>query len=339
MMLARICRGGISPTMSNLIKTPISPKSMFMNVQPSRLFANEGRSTFTRTARRNPSVVERLMQPATDTPFLTGKAVIAGASAVGMGFLCYYGLGLSSDIGAIEEMHIWPQYVRDRIKSTYAYFGGSVLLTAASVAFCSRSPMMINLVTRSGWMAILGTMAAMMGTAVVARSIPYKEGFGVKQLAWMLHTGVLGAMITPMCLIGGPLIMRAFLYTAGVVGGLSTVAMCAPSEKFLNMAGPLSIGLGVVLVSSLGSIFLPPHTVAGASLYSVAVYGGLVIFSLLLLYDTQKIIHQAKTHPKYHDSSVRPYDPINGAMSIYLDALNIFINIFMTLSGGSRRRQ
>lgn len=34
--------------------------------------------------------------------------------------------------------------------------------------------------------------------------------------------------------------------------GLSTVAVCAPSEKFLNMAGPLSIGLGAVVVASLG---------------------------------------------------------------------------------------
>lgn len=37
-----------------------------------------------------------------------------------------------------------------------------------------------------------------------------------------------------------------------MVGGLSTVAVCAPSDKFLTMGGPLAIGLGVVFVSSLG---------------------------------------------------------------------------------------
>ena len=40
------------------------------------------------------------------------------------------------------------------------------------------------------------------------------------------------------------------------VSGLSTVAMCAPSEKFLNMGGILGAGLGVVLVSSIGKSFL-----------------------------------------------------------------------------------
>ena len=44
-------------------------------------------------------------------------------------------------------------------------------------------------------------------------------------------------------------------YTAGVVGGLSTVAVCAPSDKFLNMGGPLAIGLGGVFAASLGSNF------------------------------------------------------------------------------------
>ena len=34
--------------------------------------------------------------------------------------------------------------------------------------------------------------------------------------------------------------------------GLSTVAMCAPSEKFLHMGGPLAIGLGIVFASTVG---------------------------------------------------------------------------------------
>jgi len=37
-----------------------------------------------------------------------------------------------------------------------------------------------------------------------------------------------------------------------VLLGLSTLAMCAPSDKFLYMGGPLAMGLGVVFVSSIG---------------------------------------------------------------------------------------
>ena len=75
------------------------------------------------------------------------------------------------------------------------------------------------------------------------RLIPY-ENFIAKHGAWLLHAGVMGAVLAPMCLIGGPVLMRAAWYTAGLVAGLSTVAMCAPSEKFLSMSGPLAMGLG-----------------------------------------------------------------------------------------------
>lgn len=72
------------------------------------------------------------------------------------------------------------------------------------------------------------------------------------------------------------------------------MAVCAPSDKFLNWAGPLGIGLGGVFVASLGSAFLPPTSTLGLSLYSISLYGGLLLFSAFLLYDTQKVSWDSK---------------------------------------------
>lgn len=116
-------------------------------------------------------------------------------------------------------------------------------------------------------MSIIATFAVMIGSGMLAQSIPYSPGLGTKQLAWAAHSAILGAVIAPICLLGGPIIMRAAWYTAGVVGGLSTVAVCAPSDKFLYMGGPLAIGLGVVFASSLAGMWLPPTTALGAGLY------------------------------------------------------------------------
>ena len=68
-----------------------------------------------------------------------------------------------------------------------------------------------------------------------------------------------------------------------------SVAACAPSEKFLTMGGPLAMGFGVVLASSLGTAFLPPTTALGAGVWSIALYGGLILFGGFVLYDTQKV--------------------------------------------------
>ncbi len=104
------------------------------------------------------------------------------------------------------------------------------------------------------------------------------------------------------------------------------------------MGGPLALGLGLVFASAIGTMFLPPTTALGAGLYSVSLYGGLLLFGGFLLYDTQKIIHNAENHPMW--GAQRKYDPINQSIGIYLDTINIFIRIaqILAMSGGGRRK-
>ncbi|XP_076298882.1 growth hormone-inducible transmembrane protein [Lasioglossum baleicum] len=338
MMLARVCRAGTLPTLSVILKNPVASKPLIPRIQSSRLFASDGRSAYTRSARRSATIKEQVMAPAGETAFNIGKGAVAGGTVLGLGALCYYGLGLSSSSGAIDQAALWPQYVKDRIKDTYAYFGASIAASAASAAVCLRSPTIMNMVMRQGWGALIVTMVAMIGSGMVVHSIPYQEGFGAKQMAWLAHTGIVGAVLAPLYLFGGPLVLRAAWYTAGAVGGLSTVAVCAPSEKFLNMGGPLALGLGVVFASSVGTMFLPPTTALGSGLHSMALYGGLVLFSMFLLHDTQRIIKRAEMHPKYGYDG-RKYDPVNNAISIYMDTINIFTRILMILAGGGNRRK
>ncbi|XP_036387662.1 growth hormone-inducible transmembrane protein [Megalops cyprinoides] len=309
-------------------------------LKPHQGYATRARFGFRRVKTAKDQLKEAAFEPATET-FIKidnmGRMFVAGGAAVGLGALCYYGLGMSNEIGAIEKAVIWPQYVKDRIHSTYMYFAGSVGFTALSAVAVSRTPALMSLMMRGSWLAIGATFAAMIGAGMLVRSISYEHSPVPKHLAWMFHAGVMGAVVAPLTLLGGPLVMRAAWYTAGIVGGLSTVAMCAPSEKFLNMGGPLAVGLGVVFASSLGSMFLPPTSPFGAGLYSIAVYGGLVLFSMFLLYDTQKVIKRAETYPLY---GVQKYDPINSCLGIYMDTLNIFMRMVMILAngGGGRRK-
>jgi growth hormone-inducible transmembrane protein len=102
----------------------------------------------------------------------------------------------------LENSMLWPQYVKQRIQDTYMYFGGSIAISALSAAAVFRNPTLLRLVSGSGWMSILGTFALMIGSGMVAQSIPYSPGLGTKQLAWAVHSAILGAVVAPMCFIG-----------------------------------------------------------------------------------------------------------------------------------------
>ncbi|KAK6748569.1 hypothetical protein RB195_001286 [Necator americanus] len=319
-------------------------------LRPAR-FGGGGSSTgFTRFTqqtgigiRTGKTLKERLLGPTTGAPYIFGTYALAGASIFGIGALMYYGL-ISKEQSILQGSALWPQYVRDRLSSTYSYLAGSLAVTAASGVAASRNPAIMRLTQAGGVMGLFATLAVIIGTGMLCRSIDYDSTIA-KHFAWMLHCGAMGAVLAPMCYIGGPVLMRAAWYTAGIVAGLSATAITAPSEKFLMMSGPLAMGLGVVFVANIGTFFFHPGSALGAGLMSIVLYGGLILFSAFLLHDTQRVVKHAQIYPQrdhmmYGMPEVRSYDPINAQLSIYMDVLNIFMRMAMIMSGmsGNRRK-
>jgi len=297
---------------------------------------------FTRRSRLQQSVFSQgSAAPKKVDPYDVGRLAAAGGAVAGLGALCYYGMGMSNETGALDRAVIWPDYVRARIRDTYLYLGASCGAIAGSAIAVFRSPTghkFFALCQRHPIMSTVGLLGAMFGSCTVMMSVPYNEGLGAKQIAWLVNCGVMGVVVAPLASLGGALAMRAMWYTAGIVGGLSTIAVTAPSDKFLNWAGPLGIGLGGVFVASLASSFLPATTTLGMGVHSFALYGGLLLFSAFLLYDTQKVIRHAETLPPT-GYGVRKFDPINSSHHIVLDALNIFVRLIQIFAMGGGRRK
>ena len=102
------------------------------------------------------------------------------------------------------------------------------------------------------------------------------------------------------------------------------------------MGAPLDMGLDLIFVFSLAPGFLPPTMVAVATVYSVAIYGRLVPFSMFLMYDMQESIKCAEVVPVY---TVQKYDPINSMLGIYMETLNIFMLVVSILPADGNRKK
>lgn len=270
--------------------------------------------------RTGKTLKERLLGPTTGAPYIYGTYALAGASVAGLGALMYYGL-VSKEQSLLQSSALWPSYVRERLSSTYSYLAGSLAVTAASGVAASRNAAIMRLTQAGGVMGLFATLAVIIGTGMLCRSIDY-DSTVAKHLAWMLHCGAMGAVLAPMVYMGGPVLMRAAWYTAGIVAGLSATAITAPSEKFLMMTGPLAMGLGVVFVANIGTFFFSPGSALGAGLMSIVLYGGLILFSAFLLHDTQRVVKHAQIYPRREQlygmsREIKSYDPIN-ALVFYL---------------------
>ena len=208
------------------------------------------------------------------------------------------------------------------IKKTYQLFASS-LLSASAGAYIGTMYLANSLtkVTPDGkigvagwfWGLVILEFVLLFGLMVAKK----KEGLALVLL--FAFTFVTGLTLAPtlsafLAMPGGAnIITEAFVLTTVAFGGLSIFAMNTKRD-FSAMGKMLFITLIVVIVASLINIFMasPLFQLIIASVSSI-------LFSAFILYDTQKIIR----------GNVET--PVEAAVMLYLDFLNLFISLLQIL--------
>lgn len=151
-----------------------------------------------------------------------------------------------------------------------------------------------------------------------------------KHMFWLAFQVSQAAFLAPMYFYAPAVLGRAALYTVGTVGALSYVSATAKTDQYLYIGGPLLAGLCVVVLGSLAPMVLPVTAVRTLAVSEmVSLYGGLGIFGGFVLYDTQKVMHNARIGRR---------DPAAESIGLELDAINIFVRLVSILAGNNRRK-
>ena len=230
-------------------------------------------------------------------------------------------------------MATWPAYVKTRINGTFSYVLGGLGVTTGAAMLTLRSQFLMNLMTKNSMFAFLGCIAAMWGTGYACQSQPFNGSpVGAKALLYYLHMGVVGSIIAPMALLGGEACVLAAGLTAAVMAGLSLTAMVAPSDAYIGSYGVINAGMMMMLGACVMSFFVNPATsMAGMGIYSFIMFGGLALFSYKGFADVQRAVDHAK--------SPGGYDPVNHALHISMDAINIFIRLVQIIAMSKNNRK
>merc|ERR1711916_310146 len=117
------------------------------------------------------------------------------------------------------------------------------------------------------------------------------------------------------------------LLTFGVVvAAFTAVALYAPrGRNTLLLGGILGSGLSALLVLSIANMF-----VGSSTLFTAQLWGGLVLFSGFVAFDTQLIIMRA-------ESGFR--DEISAAIDLFIDVVAIFVRLLIILSKNSKNKK
>ena len=189
------------------------------------------------------------------------------------------------------------------VKETYKLFAASMM--AGAVGAYVGVPMAAT-IHAYFW----PLFALEIGLLIGLHFVKHKPGINLMVMfTFVFMTGLMLAPLLARTLVmsgGASIIGNAFAMTSVVFGAMSFYAI-KTTKDFSGYGKPLMIALLVIIGFSILNIFI------GNPMLHVIISGAVVIlFSILVIYDTQNIMKGA-------------YEtPIDGAIALYLDFLNIF---------------
>ena len=187
------------------------------------------------------------------------------------------------------------------IKETYKLFGASMMAGAAGAY--------VGVPMASAIHAMMWPLFFVeIGLLIALQFVKTKPGINLMVMfAFTFMTGITLAPLLSMAIAINPLaIGNAFAMTSVIFGSMSLFAI-KTTKDFTGYGKPLMIALLVIVGFSIVNIFL------GSPMISVIISGAVVLlFTFFIVYDTQNIIRGMYEHP------------IDGAIALYLDFLNLF---------------
>jgi len=174
-----------------------------------------------------------------------------------------------------------------------------------------------------GWVAILAPIGLLLLTSFKGATM----SVGAIQAVYWAVTALMGVSLSLLLFrYTGASVARTFFVTAAAFGALSLYGYT--TKRDLTAMGKfLFMGLIGLILASLVNMFFPSGTM---SFIISAV--GVVIFSGLIAYDTQKIKEQ---YADAYGTDVAEKMAIFGALSLYLDFVNLF-QFLMSFMGQNR---
>ncbi len=174
-----------------------------------------------------------------------------------------------------------------------------------------------------GWIAVLAPLGLLLLTSFRGAAM----SVGAVQAVYWAVTALMGVSLSLVLFrYTGASVARTFFVTAASFGALSLYGYT--TKRDLTAMGKfLFMGLIGLILASLVNVFFPSGTMS--FIISAA---GVLIFSGLIAYDTQKIKEQ---YSEAYGTEVAEKMAIFGALSLYLDFVNLF-QFLMSFMGQSR---
>ena len=215
------------------------------------------------------------------------------------------------------------------MRGVYGWMCLGLLLTAAASAFTVSSPAMMQ--------AIFGNQILFFGLIIVEFGLVLGISAAINRLSagtasglFLLYSALNGVTLAAIFAVyAKAVIINAFLVTGGMFGAMSLYGLLTRRD-LTSLGSFLFMGLIGIIIASVVNIF----TKSAMKDFIISCVGVLVFLGLTA-YDTQKLKVMGEMAPADDATAVRR-GTILGALTLYLDFINLFLMMLRLFSGSNR---
>ena len=207
---------------------------------------------------------------------------------------------------------------RAYLNKVYAWMAVTMMVTAGTAIYTLQSAEMLTWVMNNLWLLILGSIGIIIIMCFAARKLT-AGALGILLMAFAVAEGLLFGPI--LCHYTQESLGLTFGCTAGMFGAMSLFGAMTK----INMSGwgrGLLMGLIGLIIAGIANAFW------GNGMTELIISAaGVILFSILTAYDTQKLLQEGL----YGTEEERSKGAILGALSLYLDFINLFLYLLRFL--------
>ena len=215
--------------------------------------------------------------------------------------------------------------VSDYVRSVYNWMGIGLALTGFTAYYVSNSESLLRLVFGNP-LLLMVLIIAELGLVFAIAGMVNRMSAGTATALFVIYSALNGVTLSSIFLVYAQAsIVSTFFICAATFIACSLYGWTTKKD-LTSLGGFMMMGLIGIVIASLVNMF-----VQSSSMSMIISYIGVFVFVGLTAYDTQKIKNMAMTQPANLDGGVIRKGAILGALSLYLDFINLFLmllNIF-----------
>lgn len=220
-------------------------------------------------------------------------------------------------------------YINSFIRSVYNWMSAGLALTGLVAFYTAHNPTLLRLIF-GNQLVFFGLIAGELGMVFYLSARIQKIQASTATGLFIGYAALNGLTLTTIFMaFTGASIASVFFICAATFVAVSIYGMTTKKD-LTGLGSFMFMGLIGIIIASVVNFFI--HSTAMQMIIS---YIGVIVFVGLTAYDTQKLKNMALTQPDGLDAGVVRKGAIIGALSLYLDFLNLFLMLLQLF--GDRR--